>query len=104
MGVSIEKLFDRYSTLAGEAKELRTQLKELEKEQDLIERQLIASIPANEVKAHVQHVVTVRTSVSYSKALTAIQEKLLPKTKLPEARVILEEFTERKEHHSFKAV
>lgn len=104
MAVSIEKLFDRYSALANEAKDLKAQVKDLEKEQALIEKQLMASIPENGVKAGVQHIVTTRTSVSYAKALAAIQEKLLPKAKLVEARVIVEEFTERREQHSFKAV
>jgi hypothetical protein len=93
-GNGVADLFRRYNDLSKE-------IRDLEKERDLIKEQLQAKIPPNQAKAGVYHEVTESKSISYAKALPDLKS-LIPKTKYPEVDIILTNHTKYYERHKLK--
>lgn len=102
--VDILGIMDKIEGLYSQKKALAEEVKQYEKEINLLEKQLEVAIPTNGVKDGIQHILRERKTVAYSKALKEIEDKLLPKPKLPEAESIIESFTSVTYSHDFKRV
>ena len=102
--VNVAEIFQMMKEANDEIAALKEQVRTKEKLVEQMEQQLMTSIPANQVKNGVQHIVTFRTSVAYAQALTKITETLVPKTKAAEVAHIVSEFSKVSEQHKFKAV
>lgn len=102
--VDFMAVFAKLEEKNGEISALKEQIKSLEKEATMLEGKLMEGIKPNEAKGGIRHVVTYRSSVSYAKALEDIKERLVPKTKWPDAEGIVGEYTKISEVHKFKAV
>lgn len=98
----IKSAYQKYVELSAELTKISKDKAAVEKELDIHKGFLMLNIKAGEVKAAIYHKQTQTTSISYAIALTAIKEHLIPKTKLPEVDVILDQFTGHSTRDSFE--
>lgn len=94
--------FNARASALERIKRLKDEIALLEKELDLSEKLLLASIPPDSSKSNIFHKRTYGKSVSYAKVLEALKDRVIPKTKLPEVAVIVDAFTTTYERHDFK--
>ena len=90
---NIRELWDIYQEAQMKADKKKEEYEKLQADADIFKGRLIKAIPDNEAVDGVMHKHFVKKNVSYSKALTAIVAKLVPKTKGAEVTAIIDSFT-----------
>jgi hypothetical protein len=101
--IDVKQTFEKFASLSEKARTLQKELDQIEKEKEVYKLLLMQGIPPNEVKDGIRHKRTVSRSVSYAKAMDAIREKLVPKTKHDALDMILQDFTKETFRDSFEA-
>jgi hypothetical protein len=96
-----EKKTNGIAELYQQWKQLKDQIKDLEKEKKVLEETLTNRIPENDTKAGIYHQASPGASISYSKVLTDVYE-LVPKSKRPEIENIKQKYTKTYTRHTFK--
>lgn len=90
---SVAALFFLYSQAREKAEKAREAYQALDRDASLIRDKLVVMIPNNAVIDGVEHKHFERRSVSYAEALKQVTDRLVPKTKVLEVQVIIEENT-----------
>lgn len=96
----LRNLYTEYSDLVQEEKQLKENLKNIEKRKHQIETLFTREIPAGSNKAGIYHKVTYGKSISYGKVVTEARN-LIPKTKHNQLDEIIEKHTKQPEKHRF---
>lgn len=89
----IATAYDEFVRLSSEIKNLKKTLSELEREQEVHKSFLLKSIKPNSSKCGVFHKQTETRSIKYAEVVKALKERYIPKTKLPEVEIVIENFT-----------
>jgi len=98
----IKQAYEKYTELEAQIKELKNQLKPLEKEQSIHEAVLLKGIKEDETKSGIHHKVMVRKTPRYKDIFSQVYERFVPKTKQKEVDVIVEELTTVTKTHVFE--
>jgi hypothetical protein len=101
--VDVLEIFREYENLRLERLALEKQVKDLENREYLLKTALIDAIPAGDIRSGVEHKVTSKKSVSYTKVVAELTG-WLPKAKQLAVPAVVEQFTTVTESHSFKGL